>query len=58
MLGALNAYEKDLLCGYHDILIKCFKSAQRTNYAELCVLLSKKRMAYPEIFAQKFIAYL
>ena len=34
MLGALNAYEKDLLREYHYRIFKCFKSAQRTNDAE------------------------
>ena len=52
--GALNAYEKDLLREYH---YRLFESAQRTTDAELCVLLSKRRMAYPEILAQKFIFY-
>ena len=50
MLGVLNAYEKDLLREYHYMLLKCFESAQRTTVAELCVLLSKRRMAYPERF--------
>ena len=53
MLGALNAYEKDLLREYHYRLFKCFESAQRTTDAELCVLLSKRRMVYPEVLAQK-----
>ena len=35
VLGALNAYEKDLLCEYHYKLFKCFESAQRTTDAEL-----------------------
>ena len=42
VLGALNAYDKDLLCEYHYRLFKCFKSAQRTTDAELCVLMSKR----------------
>ena len=50
-------YEKDLLREYHYRLFKCFESTQRTTDAELCVLLSKRRMAYPEILAQKFIFY-
>ena len=57
MLQAFNAYEKDLVGEYHYRLFKCFESAQRTTDAELCVLLSKRRMAYPEILAQKFIFY-
>ena len=57
MLGVLNAYEKDLPHEYNYRLFKCFKSAQKTTDAELCVLLSKRRMAYPEILAQKFIFY-
>ena len=57
MLGALNAYEKDLLREYHYRIFKCFGSAQRTTDADLCVLLSKRRMAYPEILAQKFKFY-
>ena len=47
--GALNAYDKDLLCEYHYRFFKCLKSAQRTTDAELCVFWSKRRMAYPEI---------
>ena len=35
MLGALNAYEKDLLREYHYRLFKCFESAQRSTDAEL-----------------------
>ena len=35
VLGALNAYEKDLPCEYHYSLFKCFESAQRTTDAEL-----------------------
>ena len=50
MLGAFNTYEKDLLREYHYRLLKCFESAQRTTDAELCVLLSKRRIAYPERF--------
>ena len=50
MLGAFNTYEKDLLREYHYRLLKCFESAQRTTDAELCVLLSKRRMAYQERF--------
>ena len=57
MLRALNAYDKDLVREYHYSLFKCFESAQRTTNAELCVLLSKRRMAYPEVLAQKFIFY-
>ena len=57
VLGALNAYHKDLLCQYRYSLSKYFESAQRTTDAELCVRLNKrrrpKRMAYPEIWAQK-----
>ena len=34
---------------------KCFESAQRTFDAKLCVLLNKRRMAYPEIL--KFTLY-
>ena len=49
-LGACNAYEKDLLREYHYRLLKYFESAQRTTDAELCVLLSKRRIAYPERF--------
>ena len=55
MLRALNAYEKDLLREYHYRLFKCFESAQRTTDAELCVLLSKRKMAYLEILVHKFI---
>ena len=55
--GALNAYDKDLLREYHYRFFKCFESTQRTTDAELCVLLSKRRMAYPEILSQKFIFY-
>ena len=54
MLGALNAYDKDLLREYHYRFFKYFESAQRTTDAELYVRLSKKRMAYPKILAQKF----
>ena len=50
MLGAFSAYEKDLLRKYHYRYLKCFESAQRTTDAELCVLLSKRRIAYPERF--------
>ena len=50
MLGVFYAYEKDLLREYHYRLLKCFESAQRTTDVELCVLLSKMRMAYPERF--------
>ena len=57
MLGALYAYEKDLLREYHYRFLKCFESAQRTTDAELCVLLSKRGMPYPEILAQKFVFY-
>ena len=57
MLGALNAYDKDLLREYHYRFFKYFESAQRTTDAELYVLLSKKRMTYPEILAQKFTFY-
>ena len=57
MLGVLNAYEKDLLHEYNYRLFKCFESSQKTTDAELCVLLSKRRMMYPEILAQKFIFY-
>ena len=35
MLGALNAYEKDLPHEYHYRLFKCFESARRTTKAEL-----------------------
>ena len=42
VLGALNAYDKDLLCEYHYRLFKCFESDQRTTDAELCVPLSKR----------------
>ena len=44
MLGAFYAFEKDLLREYHYRLLKCFELAQRTTDAELCVLLSKRRM--------------
>ena len=47
VLGALNAYEKDLLRECHYRLLKCFESVQRTTNAELCVLLSKRGMTYP-----------
>ena len=57
VLGALNAYDKDLLCEYHYSFFKYFESAQRTTNAEPCVLLSRWRMEYPEILAQKFIFY-
>ena len=57
MLRVLNAYEKDLVLEYHYKLFKCFKLAQRSTDAELCVLLSKRRMVYAEILAQKFIFY-
>ena len=50
LLGAFYAYEKDLLREYHYRLLKCFELAHRTIDAELCVLLSKRRMAYPEKF--------
>ena len=56
--GALNAYDKDLLCEYHYSFFEYFESAQRTINAEPFVLLSKWRMGYPEILAQKFIFYL
>ena len=56
MLGALNAYEKDLVHEYHYRLFKCFESGQRTTDAEHCVLLSR-RIAHPEILGQKFIFY-
>ena len=46
MLEAFSAYEKDLLRKYHYRRLKSFESAQRTTDAELCVLLSKRRMAY------------
>ena len=46
VIGVLN----DLLREYHYMLLKCFESAQRTTDAELCVLLSKRRMAYQERF--------
>ena len=42
MLGALNAYEKDLLREYQYRLFKCSESAQGTTDAKLCVLLSKR----------------
>ena len=58
MLRELKAYEKDLVREYHYRLFKCFESAQRTTDAELCVLLSKRRMAYLDILAQKFVFYL
>ena len=57
VLRALNAYEKDLFREYQQSFFKCFESAQRTTDAEFFVLLSKWRIAYPEIFAQKFIFY-
>ena len=57
MLGALNAYEKDVLREYHYRLFKCFESVQRTTDAELCVLLSKRRMSYPDILTKKLIFY-
>ena len=57
MLQAVNAYEKDLVGEYHYRLFKCFESAQRTTDAELCVLLSRRRMANTKILAQKFIFY-
>ena len=57
MLGVLNAYDKDLLREYHYRLSKCFESTQRTTDTELCVVLSKRRMEYPKILAQKFIFY-
>ena len=41
MLGALNAYEKDLLREYHCRLFKRFESAQRTTDAEPFLLLSR-----------------
>ena len=50
MLGVFYAYEKDLLREYHYRLLKCVESAQKATYAELCALLSKRRMAYPERF--------
>ena len=53
----MNAYEKDLLREYDYRIFKCFESAQRITDAEPFVLLSKWRMAYPEILAQKFIFY-
>ena len=55
MLRAL--IEKLLLPEYHYRLFTCFESDQRTTDAEHCVLLSKRRIAYPEILAQKFIFY-
>ena len=57
VLKALNEYDQDFLREYHYRDFKCYKSAQRITDAELCVLLSKWRMAYPEISAQKFIFY-
>ena len=45
MLGALNAYVKDLLREYHYRLFKCFESTQRTTDVELYVLLSERRMS-------------
>ena len=33
------------------------ESAERTTDAEFCGFLSKRRMEYPEILAQKFIFY-
>ena len=51
LLGAFNAYEKDLLREYHYRRLRCFESVQRTTDAELCVLLSKKGNGlYPERF--------
>ena len=57
MPQAFNAYEKDFLREYHYRFYECFESAQRTADAELCILLSKRRMAYPEILAHKFMFY-
>ena len=57
MLRALNAYEEDLVRECHYRLFKCFDSAQRITDAKLCVFLSKRRMAHPDILAQKFIFY-
>ena len=57
VLEPLNAYDKDLFCEYHYSFFKCFESARRTTDAEPFVLLSKWRMVYPEILAQKFIFY-
>ena len=54
MLGALNAYDKNLLHEYHYRFFKCFESAQRTTDGEFCVPLSERRMTYLEILAQKF----
>ena len=34
VLRTLNAYEKDLLCEYHNRIYKCFESAQKTTDAE------------------------
>ena len=31
VLGALNAFEKDLIREYHHRVFKCFESAQRTT---------------------------
>ena len=45
VLGALNAYVKDLLHEYHYRLFKCFESTQRTIDGELYVILSKRRMS-------------
>ena len=42
VLGALNAYDKDLPREYHYRLFKWFEPAQRTTDAELCVLMSKR----------------
>ena len=50
-------HEKDLVREYHCRLFKSIELAQRTTDAELCVLLIKRRIAYPEILAQKFIFY-
>ena len=61
MLGALNAYDKDLLREYPQRLFKCLESAQRATDTELRVPLNKsrrpRRMAYPEILVQKFIFF-
>ena len=57
VLGVLNAYDKNLLHECHYRLFKCFESAKRTTDGEFCVILSKRRMTYPEILAQKFIFY-
>ena len=50
-------HEKDLLREHHYRLFKCFESTPRTTDAELCVILSKRRMTYPKILAQKSIFY-